>query len=213
MSEQNRDEHSENFSDPTSPSPDPQWGQGSGSTPPPPPPPPPAEWQSPSYQSGSETDDAPTTPDHQAQPDQQDPAAPPVPPLSGTYGTPPPPSGSPYPPEGQQSPYGASPYGDPNAPYGTPPPGYYTQAPPQSNTSALVLTILSGIGMFACCGVTIVSLILGIVGLTKQATDPVQSAKLTKWGWIAFAVGLGLAVIGFIVYVFAIASLGAGSEF
>lgn len=112
------------------------------------------------------------------------PGAPPVPPAPGAYGAGP-----------------ASPYGDPNAPYGAPPPAYYQQAPSQTNNSALVLTILSGIGIFACCGTTIVSLVLGILGITKQASDPAQSAKLTKWGWIAFAVGLVLAVVGFIAYI------------
>ncbi|NLJ53739.1 MAG: hypothetical protein GX344_06345 [Intrasporangiaceae bacterium] len=209
MSEQNRDDE---YTDPTSPSPDPRWDQPSGSTPPPPP----SEWQSPGYRPGPESDtrasDTPAS-DTPARDDavgsdtadpgaggSQDQSAPPVPPLSGTYGTPPPPPGSPYPPQGQ-APYGSAPYGDPNAPYGAPPPGYYAQAPSQTNTSALVLTILSGIGIFACCGVTIVSLVLGILGLTKQATDPVQSAKLTKWGWIAFACGLVLAVVGFVLYV------------
>lgn len=122
----------------------------------------------------------------------------------GTSAYPPPPgtpgAGVPGPPPAPGA-YGASPYGDPSSPYGAPPPAYYQQAPSQTNNSALVLTILSGIGIFACCGVTIVSLVLGIIGLTKQATDPVQSAKLTKWGWIAFAAGLVLAVLGFIAYV------------
>lgn len=136
---------------------------------------------------------------------QQPTTPPPAPGSEAPYGTPPPPS--PYPtqdqptqgqPEGQ---YGASPYGAPASPYGTPPPNYYQSGPAQSNTSALILTILSGIGMFTCCGVTIVGLILGIIALTKQATDPVQSAKLTKWGWIAFGVGLVLAVLALVLYI------------
>lgn len=212
MSEQNRDDE---YSDPTSPSHDPQWDQSS--------PPPPSEWQSPGASDGQQTDPSDSG-------------------TYGTPPPPPPPPGSPYPPQGE-SPYGASPYGsgaygspppsssqpgatqpgatppspgpygDPNTPYGAPPPGYYTQGPAQSNTSALVLTILSGIGIFACCGVTVVSLILGIIGLTKQASDPVQSAKLTKWGWIAFGVSLGLAVLGFVLYIVGLASLETGSGF
>ena len=110
--------------------------------------------------------------------------APPAPPAPGAYGA-----------------YGSTSYADPNATYGAPPPAYYQQAPSQTNNSALVLTILSGVGIFACCGVTIVSLILGILGLTKQASDPAQSAKLTKWGWIAFAAGLALAVLALIGWV------------
>lgn len=137
-------------------------------------------------------------------------SAAPAPGPGAPYGTPPPPPPpSPYPPQGQppQGQYGASPYGAPASPYGTPPPNYYQSGPAQSNTSALVLTILSGIGMFTCCGVTVVSLILGIIGLTKQANDPVQSAKLTKWGWIAFAVGLVLAVVALVLYIIGIMAL------
>jgi len=116
----------------------------------------------------------------------------PPPPAPGPYG-----EGTSY---GTPA-YGASPYGDPNAPYGTPPPAYYQQAPSQTNNSALVLTILSAVGMFACCGVTIVSLILGILGLAKQASDPEQSRKLTKWGWIAFAAGFVLGILAFVAWV------------
>lgn len=195
MSEQNREDE---FTDPTSPAPDPGWQQPAGSTSPPPPKP----WTS---QQGSEPDS--DSPAESAQPESgttpaADPSStvPPPPPAGAPYGTPPPPSGgAPYPQQGQ-TPYGSAPSGNQNPPYGTPPPAYYAQAPSQSNTSALVLTILSGIGVFACCGVTIVSLILGIIAITKQSTDPEQSAKLAKWGWIAFAVGLVLAVLGTIAY-------------
>ncbi len=131
------------------------------------------------------------------------------PPPSAPYGTPPP--VNPYPTSGQ-SPYGQpqAPYGDPNAPYGAPPQAYYQQLPSQSNTSALVLTIISGLGMF-CCGLSVVSLVLGIIALVKQSTDPVQSAKLAKWGWIAFAVTAVLGVLLVVGYVVAMTMLEPGS--
>ena len=177
MSDQNREDEN---TDPTAPS---------------------AQWEQPNEYGGDST-------------------APPPPPPSAPYGTPPPgptpypaadpaqgdfgqPGQTPPPPPPGTSPYGAAsaPYGDPNAPYGAPPAAYYQQAPAQQNTSALVLTILSGIGVFACCGVTIVGLVLGIIAMTKQSTDPVQSAKLTKWGWIGFGAGLALSVIAVILYI------------
>lgn len=177
MSEQNREDDRPDegeYSDPTAPAPDPQWTQPLDGTPPPP----------------------PLAPHHGQE--------------SPPYGAPPP-GPSPYPqPEAPQDPYaqpapyapsGAAPYGDPSSPYGAPPAAYYQQAPSQQNTSALVLTILSGIGVFSCCGVTIPALIFGIVALVKQSTEPVQSAKLAKWGWIAFAAGFALAIIGFVLYV------------
>ena len=152
-------------------------------------------------------------------------AAPPPPPPGGpVYGTPPPPppaaspapspgdapyggtpSGTPYggSPYGG-TPYGASPYGttppaygSPASPYGTPPPAYYQSAPAQSNTSALVLTIVSAIGTLSCC-LPLPALILGIMALTKQSTEPERSAQLTKYGWVAFAVMVGLAVVAFV---------------
>src|SRR5690606_7550351 len=128
----------------------------------------------------------------------------PPPPLADNpYATPtpsdfpPPPSGpSPYGATGGPSPYGQQPpYGAPGSPYGAPPPAYYQTQAAQSNTSALILTILSGLGVFVCCGVTIISLILGIVALTKQSSEPEQSAKLTKWGWVVFGISAGLAVL------------------
>ena len=161
------------------------------------------------------------------------PPPPPPPPGAGTFGTPPPPPppAAPYvtpghegPPAADESaspyggtPYGASPYGgapygtapaygSPASPYGTPPPAYYQSAAPQSNTSALVLTIVSAIGTLSCC-LPLPALILGIMALTKQTTEPEQSAKLARYGWITFAVMVGLAVIAFIAFMgFAITS-------
>ena len=46
------------------------------------------------------------------------------------------------------------------------------------------------------------SLIFGIIALTKQGTDPAESAKMTRYGWIAFGITIGvvvLATVGFVV--------------
>ena len=52
-----------------------------------------------------------------------------------------------------------------------------------------------------CCNVLgIPALILGIVGLTKQSTDPAGAAKLARYGWIAFAVSVAIAVIGVVIF-------------
>ena len=151
----------------------------------------------------------------------------PPPPTPNPYAAPPassfppPPSNSPHGAPEAPSPYGAppafgapptghsSPYGDPSVPYGTPPPAYYQTQAPQSNTSALVLTIISGIGVFACCAVTIIPLVLGVIALAKQTTDPEQSANLTKWGWISFAATIVLAILAVIGF-FALSTTGSG---
>jgi cytochrome c biogenesis protein CcdA len=74
------------------------------------------------------------------------------------------------------------------------PPAAYG-APPAQNTSALVLTILSGIITVSCCVPGVVPLILGIMALSKNSTDPEASRRLTKWGRIAFAAGIAFVVI------------------
>ena len=75
--------------------------------------------------------------------------------------------------------------------YGQPPPGYGPQylgapAPTQANVSAIALVVMSGITI--CNLLSIVSLILGIIALTKNSKDPESSRKLTIAGWIVFAV-------------------------
>ena len=91
---------------------------------------------------------------------------------------PPPPASLP-PGAGMPPPYG---------PYGYPP------APP--NTSAIVLTVVSGLTIMTgyCCVIGIAPLILGILGITKNSTDPEGAARLTKIGWIVFA-ALTVAVL------------------
>ena len=131
--------------------------------------------------------------------------------------TPPPPPADPYAvPQPAYDPYAAT--GAPTQQGGYPayqapgqwqgaPPAY--GAPPAQNTSALVLTIISGIVTVSCCLPGIVSLILGIMALTKNATDPEASRRLTKWGWIAFGVGMLLLVIAVAAFI----ALGVSGAF
>ena len=135
----------------------------------------------------------------------------------------------PYPQQPQDTPYGSNPYGQPgyvqqpygstaygHAPYGVPPgpygspPGPYAPygAPPAKNTSAVVLTVLSGIATVLCCLFGLPSLILGIVALSRQTTDPQGSARMTRYGWITFGVFLALAVVA----VFLIGAFGTLSD-
>jgi len=166
------------------------------------------------------------------------PATPPVaPPLSNPYAQqPPPPQGQqpPPPPYGQAPPepqfptYGQQPsaYGQQPSPYGQQPgpqyPAYGQQTystgqQAETNSSAIVLTILSGVSIFCGNVLALGSLIMGIVALTKNTTDPQGSRGLTKIGWIIFAVTWAvaiLAVIGFIIFfVAAISNSGSSTNF
>lgn len=108
---------------------------------------------------------------------------PPTYPPSAAYGQPP--AYGQYPAYGQPQPgYGQGPYGPP--------------AP--SNGSAMVLTVLSGIGTVSCCLFLAPALIFGIVALTKQSNDPAGSAKVTRYGWIAFGVAMVLAVLAVVAF-------------
>jgi hypothetical protein len=147
----------------------------------------------------------------------QQPAAPrATPPVSNPYAQQPPapPYGQqpPAPPYGQQPP--APPYGQqyPAQPYGQQPPTYgqqyYATGAPSapSNTSAIILTIVSGLATVTTCVIGIPSLIFGIMALTSNTTDPVGSRKKAKTGWIIFAVNAGviaLAVVAIVAFVVA----------
>ena len=39
------------------------------------------------------------------------------------------------------------------------------------------------------------------MALSKNSTDPEGSRRLTKWGWIAFGVGLALVVVGVVAFI------------
>lgn len=108
-------------------------------------------------------------------------------------------------PYAQPAPYQPNPTGQPPVygGYAAPPSAY--AAPREQNTSAIVLTIVSGLLAFSCyfslAGIP--SLILGIIALTKQGTDIEGSRRMSKIGWIVLAVVGALCVltiIGFIVF-------------
>ena len=112
---------------------------------------------------------------------QQPPASPWVPSQSDPYGQPAGQYGQPAGQYGQQYPaYGQAPYA--------------TGAPPApTNTSAIILTILSvlSLGNFLTVG----SLVIGIIALSKNSTDPEGSRRLTKIGWVVFAVVWALVIV------------------
>ena len=56
---------------------------------------------------------------------------------------------------------------------------------------------------------TVPALILGIVGLSKQSTDPEGAARMTRYGWIAFGVGVLVSILALTVFF----ALGAGGYF
>jgi hypothetical protein len=137
---------------------------------------------------------------------------------------PPNPYGAPYPTQeqvqaaqqgayGQPQPYGQPAYGQPQYGqpqpygYGAPPGGYAAPTPLSGNTIALL--VVSGL-LTLGCGVGIVALVLGIIAATKK-DEPVESAKYTRWGWIALVamIALGVVVIGLIT---AIAIIGSSSS-
>jgi len=73
----------------------------------------------------------------------------------------------------------------------------YTTSPhTEASSSAIVLTVLSGIVMLSTCFIIgIPSLIFGIIALTSNRTDPAGSRKQAKTGWILLAVNFGVVVL------------------
>jgi hypothetical protein len=110
----------------------------------------------------------------------------------------PPRMGNPYAQQPPAQPYAQQP---PAQPYGQQYPAYgqqsYPTGPPtEANASATVLTILSALSL--CNFLTVASLVLGIVALTKNSTDPEGSRRLTKIGWIVFAAAWALVIVGLV---------------
>jgi hypothetical protein len=153
------------------------------------------------------------------------PAYPPPAPGSPAYGqggqrpnpyAPPNPYGQPSPYGQAQSPYagGPPPPAQPGQqrpqgqgqPYGYGQPGPYAQQQPYArpgkvNVSAVVLLIVSGLSVFASCLPAIAAVVFAIMALVKQDDSPSESAKFARWGWIAYAAGVVLYVIGAIALI------------
>lgn len=90
--------------------------------------------------------------------------------------------------------------------------GQYANPTPAS-PSTIALTIVSGVLTISgiCCIVGIVPLILGVVAMTQNSSDPAQAAKLTRIGWIVLvllSVLFVLAIIGAVIGVMYGASAG-----
>ena len=195
------------FSDPTAP----VWADPTAPIPAPPAP----ASQAPPAPSASTQDDPPLLPVPPAPPGAssspygQQPPPPPPPPMSNPYAQQPP--APPWVPS-QPDPYGQPQPGQQYPAYGQQ--SYATGAPSApSNTSAIFLTIVSGLATVTTCVIGIPSLIFGIMALTSNSTDPVGSRKKAKTGWIIFAVNAGLIVLAVVAIVaIAIANSDGGSS-
>ena len=83
--------------------------------------------------------------------------------------------------------------------------GNYTNPAP-ANTSAVVLTVVSGLLILSgvCCPVGAVPFIFGILGLTQNSSDPENAARMTRIGWIILVlltVLLVLAIVGAVFFI------------
>lgn len=98
--------------------------------------------------------------------------------------------------------------GAPQYPAYVPPPLIYPPPTPP-NSSAIVLTVFSGLTILTgyCCIIGIGPLVFGILGITQQAHDPESAARMTKIGWALFAGMTLLVILGLVLFiVLAIAS-------
>jgi hypothetical protein len=106
--------------------------------------------------------------------------------------------------------YGQPGYGQPQGyAYGMPPGGYAAPASLSGNTIALL--VVSGL-LTLSCGLGIVGLVFAIIAASKKDV-PVESAKYTRWGWIALVATFALAILGGILFavIAAIASSSSSS--
>jgi Na+/proline symporter len=80
-------------------------------------------------------------------------------------------------------------------------PSPYAQPRGTTNTSAIALLVVSGLSTLVGCFFAIPALVLGILAVAKQNQSPQDSAKYTRWGWIAYAIAVAFVVIGAIIAV------------
>jgi hypothetical protein len=153
---------------------------------------------------------------------QDQPWSPPPPPPGETPGYGSPPSypqptydqGAGAPPPPPPPPPGAAGPGGYPAAYQPPPAAYPGYQQPQQNTGALVLTIVSGATLLFCGGLLVIpALILGILGLTRQSTDPEGSQRMTRYGWWAYVAGVVVTILTVIVVVAVIIASSGSTSF
>ena len=77
--------------------------------------------------------------------------------------------------------------------------------------------MVSGVLLLVTCGgaflASIPGLVMGIVGMTKQSTDPAGAARITKIGWIVFGALLVLSILAFVGLMVAGFASDSGSSF
>ncbi|WP_068251127.1 hypothetical protein [Janibacter corallicola] len=119
-----------------------------------------------------------------------------------------------HPPQQAQQPYPQppSPYTPyPQGPDGQPPvaPGYY-RPPTPPNTSAIVLTVVSGLLVITvyCCPIGAIPLVLGVLGMAQQASDPESARRMTTIGWVVL---IGLTILA-LAAIIAITAIAVGAE-
>jgi cytochrome c biogenesis protein CcdA len=89
-----------------------------------------------------------------------------------------------------------------------PPGGYAAPASLSGNTIALL--VVSGILTLSTCFLGILGLIFGIVAATKK-DEPAESAKYTRWGWIAMVASFVFAFLA-VVLLIAIAAISSNTS-
>lgn len=62
----------------------------------------------------------------------------------------------------------------------------------QGNNSALALLVVAGVSTLVGCFLAIPAAVLGILGVVHQRESPSRSARFTRWGWIAYTIGVAL---------------------
>ena len=63
------------------------------------------------------------------------------------------------------------------------------------------------------CILAIPAVILAILALVKQDDSPSDSARLSRWGWIAYGIAVALVVVGGIITIAVLASTSSVSGY
>lgn len=110
-------------------------------------------------------------------------------------------------PNGGRPPHGALP------PHGLPPHDGSAYTPGNQRTSpAVVLLIVAGVSTLVGLFFAIPAVILAILGVVNQRESPARSAKLTRWGWIAYVIGAGLMLLAGVALVVVASYAASGNN-